>query len=337
MADKISLEEVATQRGVMLRFIEYLIAHHASENIQFWLEAQIFKYEKDQAKCKVEAERIYAKYFGPKGTGLNVEEDHLLYELGQKVKRPDRTIFMLVQNAIWGLLKLECFPRFRSQEGLEDKIKKKNLKGLLKHDKGSVLIQLYDTFIDLNTKFPTTENEIFRATVLPNGAYQEHLHTTLPDVDELWKDRDLMLAFREYLYQQYAHENLSFYLEVGNFENLTDSTEIEQRAPEIFDKFIGPNATTPVNLDFVVVEKLKKQLKKPTNQTFAFVKDKIWKVLTNEWFPDFVVSDLYRACNDETIQYVKSDGGRNRSRTITEYEKFCSGVAGNSTAKAKND
>jgi len=243
---------------------------------------------------------------------------------------------MHVQNAIWGLLKLECFPRFRTEEGLEDKIKKKKVKALLKDEKAKMLVDLCDTFLDLNTKFPTTENGIFRATVLPNDAYQEHLHTTLPDIDELWKDKDLMLAFREYLYQQYAHENLSFYLETANFEVLTDQAEIEKRSQEIFEKFIGPKASTPVNLDFVLVEKLKKGLKKPTNQSFAFVKDKIWKVLTNEWFPDFVVSDLYRACNDETIKYTKSDGGRNRSRTITEYEKFCAGPS-TATVSAKDD
>jgi len=333
MADKVTLEQVANVRNVMLRFIDYLIQHHAAENIQFWLEAQIFKYEKDQTKCKAEAERIYDKYFGPNGSGLNVEEDHLIMELAQKVKRPDRTIFMLVQNAIWGLLKLECFPRFREEEGLQDKIKKKKEKALMKDEKGKVLITLYDTFIELNTKFPTTENGVFRATVLPNDAYQEHLHTTLPVIDELWKDKDLMLAFREYLYQQYAAENLAFFLEAANYENLTDQNEIERRSQEIFDKFVGPKASQPINLDFILVEKLKKSLKKPTNQSFAFVKDKIWKVLTNEWFPDFVVSDLYLACNDETIVYVKSDGGRKRSSTINEYEKFCSTNVAPSSSK----
>jgi len=255
---------------------------------------------------------------------LNIEEEHLFYELAQKVKRPDRTIFMLVQKAIWGLLKLECFPRFRAQEGLSDKIKKKKLKTLMKNERAMALALLYDNFHELNTKFPTTENGIFRATVLPNDAYQEHLHTTLPDIDELWKDRDLMLAFREYLYQQYAAENLSFFLEAANFECITDDTEIERRSKEIFEKFVGTKASQPINLDYVLVEKLKKSLKKPSNQSFAFVKDKIWKVLTNEWFPDFVVSPLYLACNDETIEYIKSDGGRKRSATIDQYERFCS-------------
>uniref|UniRef100_A0A6B2LK49 RGS domain-containing protein n=1 Tax=Arcella intermedia TaxID=1963864 RepID=A0A6B2LK49_9EUKA len=149
------------------------------------------------------------------------------------------------------------------------------------------------------------------------------MHTSLPDIDELFKDRDLFLAFREYLYQQLAHENLSFFVEAANFEALKDEEEVKKRATEIFDKFIGPQAEQPINLDFMVVERLKKNLAKPTNQSFKAVTDKIWKVLTNEWFPDFVVSPLYLACNDETIEYVKSDGGKKKSATMDQYQLLC--------------
>jgi len=177
--------------------------------------------------------------------------------------------------------------------------------------------------LSLNEQYPTDETGIFRPTVLPNDAYKEHLHTTLPDIDELFKDRDLFLAFREYLYQQLAHENLSFFVESANFECLTNEEEVTKRAKEIFDKFIGPQAAQPINLDFLVVERLKKNLVKPTNQSYKAVTEKIWKVLTNEWFPDFVVSPLYLACNDETIEYSKSDGGRKRSATLDQYEFLC--------------
>jgi len=180
------------------------------------------------------------------------------------------------------------------------------------------------------------DNGQFRATVLPNDAYSEHLHTTLPDIDELWRDPDLMLAFREYLYQQFAHENLSFYLEAANYEYLTEQKEIEKRSKEIFDKFVGPSATLPINLDFVVTQRLQKALQKPTNMSFKPVTDKIWKVLTNEWFPDFVVSPLYLACNDETIDFVKSDGGRKRSRTLDEYDLLCQNI-GHTRRKKKED
>jgi len=316
------LEDVVIKRNVMLRFVDYLVLHKADENLTFWLEAQIFKYEKDPSKCREGALAIYERYFGPKGVGINVEEEHLVADLEQKVKRPDRTIFMLVQNGIWGLLKLECFPRFKTLEGVEDKISKKKLKALQKKTGVTEVIELLDKFIALNLQFPTDENGVFRPTVLPNDAYREHLHTTLPDIDELFKDKDLFLAFREYLYQQLAHENLSFYVEAANFESLNDDNEITKRAKEIFDKFIGPQAAQPINLDFMVVERLKKNLVKPTNQSYKAVTEKIWKVLTNEWFPDFVVSPLYLACNDETIEYVKSDGGRKRSETLDQYEQL---------------
>jgi len=52
---RVTLEEIVVKRNVMLRFIAYLIEHHAAENLRFWLEAQIFKYEKDQQKCKESA------------------------------------------------------------------------------------------------------------------------------------------------------------------------------------------------------------------------------------------------------------------------------------------
>jgi len=321
--ENVKLEDVATNRNIMLNFIFYLVDHHAIENLRFWLEAQIFKYEKDPQKCREGAQKIYDNYFGDHGVGINVEEEHLVAELESKVKRPDRTIFMLVQNGIWGLLKLECFPRFKTLDGLEEKVNKKKLKNASKNNKVQEVINLLDQFLKLNEEFPTDENGVFRPTVLPNDAYREHLHTTLPDIDELFKDRDLFLAFREYLYQQLAHENLSFYVEAVNFETLTDDQEIALRAKQIFEKFIGPQAVQPINLEFMTVERLKKNLSKPNNQAFKTVTEKIWKVLTNEWFPDFVVSPLYLACNDESIEYLKSDGGRKRSDTLDQYDILC--------------
>jgi len=35
------------------------------------------------------------------------------------------------------------------------------------------------------------------------------------------------------------------------------------------------------------------------------------------------VSPLYLACNDETIEYTKSDGGRKRSSTLDQYSVLC--------------
>jgi len=111
---------------------------------------------------------------------------------------------------------------------------------------------------------------------------------------------------------------------VSNYESWTDEKELEKRAQEIFQKFIVDNAPYFINVDYIMREKLKKNLKPATQTSFYLVKDKCWKVLATDHFSDFVTHELYRACNDETIQFVKTDGGRKRSNTIIEYEKFCS-------------
>jgi len=95
---------------------------------------------------------------------------------------------------------------------------------------------------------------------------------------------------------------------------------------KIFDKFVGSTATLPINLEYVVTQRLQKSLQKPTNMSFKPVTDKIWKVLTNEWFPDFIVSPLYLACNDESIEFIKSEGARKRSRTLDEYDMLCHNI-----------
>jgi hypothetical protein len=77
----------------------------------------------------------------------------------------------------------------------------------------SANISLYDDFLEFNAKHPIEGG--FKPNVIPDDFYEEHLYTILPDISELWKDKDLFLAFREYLYQQIAHENLSFFLEAS--------------------------------------------------------------------------------------------------------------------------
>eukprot|EP01126_Amoeba_proteus_P058751 TRINITY_DN7622_c0_g2_i7.p1 TRINITY_DN7622_c0_g2~~TRINITY_DN7622_c0_g2_i7.p1 ORF type:complete len:331 (-),score=59.38 TRINITY_DN7622_c0_g2_i7:136-1128(-) len=310
-----TLEECVTNRNVMLRFIQHLDKQYALDNFTFWLETQNYKYIRNQEQMDTLATEIYQRYFGPKGTGINIDEESLRTDLDEKIKAPTRTTFMLIQNAIWGLLKLECFPRFKEADGLSGKIKSKDLKMVTAAFPDQV--KLLDTFLERNAEHPIQGG--FKPNVLPDDFYEEHRHTVLPDINEVWKDKDLFLAFREYLYQQFANENLAFYLEAAHYEMLPKEDR-PKRAKEIYAKFIGPEATVQINLDFNIVESLTRAVTNPTQTTFTKVKDKIFKVLETEWFPDFVVSPLYHACNDETIKYIKSDGGRKRSDTLTYYE-----------------
>jgi len=85
-------------------------------------------------------------------------------------------------------------------------------------------------------------------------------------MNELWKDRDMMLAFREYLYQQSTSENLSFYLYSAMFSYIINEDEIESSANEIFNSYLSPSAKAQINIDYIQQKKLTEDMKKTTSQ-----------------------------------------------------------------------
>jgi len=319
------MEDIIIERNIMLRFIAFLDNLLSLENMNFWLECQVYKYLRKQEETDTMAQSIYDRYLGPNSLEINSDDDALLAELDEKIKAPTRTTFMLIQNAIWGLIKLDSFPKFKDAVNSNPdilKMKPKELKEI--STKYATTIELLDRFLAFNKEHPIEGG--FKPNILPDDFYEEHLHTVLPTIDEVWRDKDLFLAFREFLYQQFAHENLAFYLEAAHYETVP-ADQRGKRAQEIYDKFVGPDAPKPINLDGNLISSLSKQIPTPNENTFVKIKDRIYKVLVNEWFPDFIVSPLYHACNKETIVYLKSDGGRKRSDTLTHYELLFLGGA----------
>jgi hypothetical protein len=270
----------------MIKFIDWLNKQYCSENIIFWLETQIFKYLKDDDEILAEIQRIYEQYLV--SNSLNLDEPIILEELKQKLKLPDRTVFMRAQNAIWALLKHECFPKFKIEIGknMIEKVGSKDIKKIEKSEPRA--IQLYDQFFDL-TKNAYDNLDDFKPTTLPNDEYDEHLHQDLPEIDEIWYDRDLMFAFREYLSQQMANDSLSFYMDALNFENFVQEDDIANKAQEIYDKYFGSEATTAVDLEHAYKTKIEKIIKKKTHTREMYIeaKDLVYMQLKNQWFPIF--------------------------------------------------
>jgi hypothetical protein len=317
----ITLEDVVLDRNVMVKFILWLNKQYCSENILFWLETQNFKYLTNDDDILGEVKRIYERYF--EDSSLNLDEPIIIEQLKERMKLPDRTLFMLTQNAIWALLKYECFPKFKVDYGksLVSKLTPKTLKQIVKLEPEAV--ELYDQFLSLTVKNVDVIDE-FKPTTLPNDEYDEHERQNLPSINEIWLDRDLMLAFREFLYQQMANDNLSFYLATINYEYLVPEEELEKAANDIFEKFIITDAPNMVPLDFDLVSKIQKNLKKApnNNQLFHVAQESIFQTLESQWFPEFLASPLYKACNDETIEFNKSDGGKERSNTMQNYDTY---------------
>jgi len=315
----LSLEDVVLDRNVMLKFIFWLHKQYCAENILFWLETQNFKYLITDEDLIPEVNRIYDRYFGD--FSLNLDEPMIVEELKEKLKLPDRTLFMQSQNAIWALLKYECFPKFKVDYGksLVSKLSPKLLKQIIKAEPEAV--DLYDTFLALTIE--TVEHiDEFKPTTLPNDDYEEHMHQNLPTINEVWLDRDLMLAFREYLYQQHANDNLSFYLSAVLFEFITPDEELDTKANEIFENFVTAEAPHIVNLDYESISKIEKSLKKPARNMYQYAQERIFVTLEGQWFSLFLTSPIYKSCNDETIEFNITEGGRERSNTMDNYDDY---------------
>jgi len=174
---------------------------------------------------------------------------------------------------------------------------------------------LYDKFLELNKVYPQT-TLIFKPNILPFDAYNEHTNLNLPPIGELWKDRDMMIAFRQYLYTKYSHENLSYYLYAEVFKLCPDD-QLEQICNEIYENFFSPTAPTPLNIDFVLAKKLNEDRKRPHRKMFDAISLRIYRALENEWYPLFITSEIYKSLNEETLQL-----NRERSKTIDNYDYF---------------
>jgi len=244
----------------MVRFLQWLNEKKCSENLRFWLECQLYKYYRDDNELRIEAHRLYESYFGEE-CALNIDDNVLVDDLKVRMNLCDRTVFVNVQNAVWSLIKLESFPKFRAEIGknMNQKPKNKALKTLRTNE--GYTLGLYERFY-LVTIENLHDPLLFNPFVLPNDEYEDHTNLNPPPMDELWNDEDMMLAFREYLYQQFANENLSFYLEAVRFYYLCPDDEITTKAREIFDTYIRQDAETPLNLDYSIYSNIEKEMEK---------------------------------------------------------------------------
>eukprot|EP01129_Flabellula_baltica_P001207 TRINITY_DN110_c0_g4_i4.p1 TRINITY_DN110_c0_g4~~TRINITY_DN110_c0_g4_i4.p1 ORF type:complete len:341 (-),score=69.29 TRINITY_DN110_c0_g4_i4:94-1116(-) len=318
----VSLDDAILDRTIAMNFLLWLHDQYCSENLTFWLETQNYKYIFDEDDIAKENESIYERYLGGEANGLNIDDPLILNEFYERRKVIDRTTFMGVQNVIWALLRLESFPRFRAALGKNiaakmGKKEKKRLRGL-----DEFTIGLYDKFTTL-TNLAASEGSPFSPTTLPYDQYDEHIHQNLPDIEELWMDKDMTAAFREFLYIKASEENLSFYLAAVCFKYIIDDEDLEKQAHDIYDYYINPEtASLLINVDHLIKLKIQKTLKGDINRDiFDRVIARVFKSLKNEWLPEFLVSDTYQKCNNNEMEYTYSDPDLN-SRTMKNYTKF---------------
>ena len=251
------------------------------------------------------AKAIYQVYFSgsPEGTPINLDDMSQELELKKRMEVPARDTFLSVQGIVWGLLKFECFARFKLSAGYTTKLTKQEELAM----KDDPTIVLLDQFLDIRKR---EKKGKLKAPPMPNPDKELNLDDNLydqPDIEEIFEDSDLMLAFREYLYQTHIQENLVFWLETELYRRIDDSQERLHRAQEIVDKFCKEDSPYIINCEESLLSKMITSSKKPTPSTFRAAQKMTWRGLKNEWFPQFCVSELYKAFDSTFIHQISTN------------------------------
>nr|XP_026691399.1 regulator of G-protein signaling egl-10-like isoform X1 [Ciona intestinalis] len=100
--------------------------------------------------------------------------------------------------------------------------------------------------------------------------------------------------FEEHLKKEFSDENLNFYCEVM-YLKCSKEKEVDQLIKAIFNDYISPNGSTPVNIDTQVVKHVKQELKQAKSRyIFDAALDHIYTLMRKDSYKRFLTSNIYK-------------------------------------------
>ncbi|XP_039269817.2 uncharacterized protein LOC120344587 [Styela clava] len=108
---ELTLDEMMKSKVALQAFREFLILEHSEENLDFWLDCEIYKSLKSAKQTKM-AFKIFSQYLArsaPREVNIDFETRARTEE---KLKNPDNGTFIEPQNCIYNLMKCDTFRRF---------------------------------------------------------------------------------------------------------------------------------------------------------------------------------------------------------------------------------
>lgn len=114
------------------------------------------------------------------------------------------------------------------------------------------------------------------------------------NLKEIFENKELALYFREFLHQHFNNENLSFWLEVEEFQSRTEPGDLPKRAQEIFSVYLANGSELEVNVPAKVKKVIVEQLNSPTKNIFNMAQQAVWEMMATDCLPKFYASELYK-------------------------------------------
>jgi len=163
----LTLEQIIQSKPLSLLFLSYLKKIHATEELEFWLEIELFKRVSECMECMKEAKRIHARFLSDQSfSEINIAGD-LREEIHDKMESNlwDQRLFDNAQKSVYEALNFTCVRSFCAETKLSMTVRKRESLNL-----SSTLYQLVEKYQEL-TKAEQKEREK-NLKLLPRIAYR---------------------------------------------------------------------------------------------------------------------------------------------------------------------
>ncbi|XP_037081303.1 regulator of G-protein signaling 8-like [Pollicipes pollicipes] len=99
--------------------------------------------------------------------------------------------------------------------------------------------------------------------------------------------------FKGFLSQEFADENLEFWLAVEDFKK-TRHCKLPARAQQIYNEFLAAQAPKEINIDSSTRAVIGKRLSDPDVQMFDAAQRRVQHLMESDIFPRFLQSEMYQ-------------------------------------------
>jgi len=143
---QLSLEQILQSKPLSILFISYLKKIHATEELEFWLEIEMFKRVTECMECMKEAKRIYTRFLSDQSfSEINIAGD-LREEVHDKMESNlwDQRLFDNAQKSVYEALNFTCVRTFCAETKLSMTVRKRDSLNL-----STTLYQLVEKYQEL--------------------------------------------------------------------------------------------------------------------------------------------------------------------------------------------
>eukprot|EP01100_Stratorugosa_tubuloviscum_P014878 TRINITY_DN8213_c0_g1_i1.p1 TRINITY_DN8213_c0_g1~~TRINITY_DN8213_c0_g1_i1.p1 ORF type:complete len:177 (-),score=72.12 TRINITY_DN8213_c0_g1_i1:80-610(-) len=152
------------------------------------------------------------------------------------------------------------------------------------------------------------------------------------ELEQILCDRELSLAFREFLHSVLCSENLSFWYEVEEYRTIINEDERKEKAKQMLKKYLSSSSTYQLNLNFEITEELRQLQNQAPNTLFDKAQYSVTQLLRNDSLPKFLVSEQFQTIRrkqktilarlSKRLGIGEGDSLRNRSDSLRMLETF---------------